>query len=126
MLDSDDPDPLSPTIQQFEDDPHATAFNEVLVPGSETADHEVPSHCSNVPEVAVTSPGPTAQQAESEVHATELSPPAVGVDAVDQLVPSHATTKAWGAGLLVLELSVPTAQQSDELTQVTELRALPS
>jgi hypothetical protein len=40
------------------------------------------------------------------------------------VVPFHCTMKALGVGLLVLELSVPTAQQFEALVQVMASRAV--
>jgi hypothetical protein len=95
----------------------------VLVPGgSDAADHVLPLHCKRVPAALPVAggPGPTAQHAEDVVQVTESSPPAVGADTVAQLVPFHWTMKAWGAGLVVLELSVPTAQQFEALVQAID------
>jgi hypothetical protein len=127
MLWRDEPVEFPPTIQQLEEDPHATASRPVLVPGgSDCTDHELPSHWSRVPAAppVAAGPGPTAQQADDDVQVTESRPPAVGGDAADQLVPFHWTINACGAGLVVLELSVPTAQQFDALVQVRAPRAV--
>jgi hypothetical protein len=127
MLWRDEPTESSPTIQQFEEVPHATALRPVLVPGgSDPADHALPLHWRRLPVAPPLppGPGPTAQHADDDVHVTESSPPAVGTETVDQLVPFHWTTKAWGTGLLVLELSVPTAQQLDALVQAIDPSAV--
>src|ERR1700691_5288621 len=120
MLSTDEPVASSPTIQQFEAEPQATALRPVFNPGGneDTTDHDVPSHWRGTAEVLSGVPGPTAQHAEDDVQVTELSPSEVGDDTVDHEVPFQWTMKAWGTGLPLLELSVPTAQQSEELVQV--------
>jgi len=128
---TDVPVESSPITQQLEDDPQATAFRPVVETGSVTVDHVVPFHWRRIPgtrtpPVFAAGPGPTAKHADDDVQVTESSPAAVGVDVDDHDVPFHPTTNACGDGLCVLELSVPTAQQSEALVQVTAPREVPS
>jgi hypothetical protein len=123
-----DPTVTSPTIQQFEEEEQVTALSPVFVPtDDETSDQDVPFHCSSTP-LAVLDDGmglgPTAQQAEDDVQVTDPRPSVVGGATADQALPFHCTMKALGVGLLVLELSVPTAQQFEALVQVIASRAV--
>src|SRR5580692_8667029 len=62
---------------------------------------------------------PTAQQSDPLVQVTDDKNPGVaGMGTTDQLMPSQCSAKITGPGS-VLPFCAPTAQQSEDVTQVT-------
>jgi hypothetical protein len=57
----------TPTIQQFDEDPHAKALSPELIPGRVTVDHVVPFHFRSTPAVLPDGPCPTAHHAADAV-----------------------------------------------------------
>lgn len=125
------PEPAKPTAQQSEAlrqaSPDKALVCDGLVLGVATIDHTLPFHCKA--KVCSGRPlllRPTAQQSEELMQATPwrslVGELVLGVVTMDHVLPFQCSARVWVATEPMLE--IPTAQQSEVLTQATPSRRL--